>query len=90
MGCFVFLFALISPRLALIVVWLASDLLTRAFEHWYLPFIGFFILPWTTLVYALCWSSGDKVAGFEIFLVAFAFCVDVAAWFGGGRRAASR
>lgn len=90
MGCFIFLFALVSPRLALFFVWIFSDLLSRAFEDWWMPFIGFFILPWTTLVYALCWSSGDRVVGFEWFLVGFAFLIDVASWFGGGRRAASR
>ena len=90
MGCFIFLFALVSPRLALFFVWIFSDLLSRAFEDWWMPFIGFFILPWTTLVSALCWSGDDRVAGFEWFLVGFAFLIDVASWFGGGRRAAAR
>lgn len=90
MGCFIFLFALISPRLALFGVWIFSDLLSRAFDNWFVPFIGFFILPWTTLAYALCWSADNRVAGFEWFIVAFAFLVDVASWFGGGRRASQR
>lgn len=90
MGCLIFLFALISPRLALFGVWIFTDLLSRAFESWFVPFLGFFILPWTTLAYALCWSSGDRVAGFDWFIVVFAFLVDVASWFGGGRRASHR
>ena len=30
MGCFVLLFALISPRLAIILTWLFSDVMERA------------------------------------------------------------
>ena len=49
MGCFAVLLALISPRLALLFIWIFSDLLSRAFEAWYVPLLGFFLLPWTTL-----------------------------------------
>ena len=81
MGCLVFLFALISPRLALFFVWIFSDLLSRAFDDWIVPFIGFFVLPWTTLAYAVMWSSGsDEVVGFEWFIVGFAFVVDIGSY----------
>ncbi|HEU5143273.1 MAG TPA: hypothetical protein VFU04_08970 [Solirubrobacterales bacterium] len=77
---------MISPRLGLFVLWLFSDLLSRSFDSWLLPLIGFFLLPWTTLAYALLWASSDGVLGFEWFLVAFAFLVDVGAIGGGSRR----
>ena len=78
MGCFVALFALISPRLALFALLLFSDLLSRAFEDWIVPFIGFFLLPWTTLAYAVMWSVGTNgVNGFEWFLVILAFLFDL-------------
>lgn len=81
MGCFVFLFALISPRLALVFIWIFSDLLSRAFDAWLVPFIGFFLLPWTTLAYAVMWSSGsNSVNGFEWFIVIFAFFVDLGSY----------
>jgi hypothetical protein len=84
MGCFVVLFALISPRLALFFVWLFSDLLSRAYDDWWLPFLGFFLLPWTTLVYAVMWDiGGHGVDGIEWFFVALAFAVDLSSWFGG-------
>lgn len=87
MGCFVFLFALISPRLALVFIWIFSDLLSRAFDAWLVPFIGFFLLPWTTLAYAVMWSSGvDGVNGFEWFIVIFAFFVDLASYAAGNQR----
>jgi hypothetical protein len=86
MGCFVALFALISPRLALFVIFLFSDLLSRAFDSWVIPFLGFFLLPWTTLAYAAMWSVGtDRVSGFEWFIVILAFVVDLASWAGRDR-----
>ncbi|HUC00719.1 MAG TPA: hypothetical protein VMS11_12930 [Solirubrobacterales bacterium] len=91
MGCFVVLFALISPRLALFFVWLFSDMLSRAFDSWIIPFLGFFLLPWTTLAYAVMWSVGsDKVSGFEWFIVVLAFLVDLGSWAGRDRFQKSR
>ena len=85
MPCLAVLLAFISPRLAIFFVALFSDILSRAFDSWLLPFIGFFVLPWTTLVYALMWDSGSRVTGFEWFLVAFAFLLDLSSYAGGGR-----
>ena len=82
--CLVVLLAIISPRLALFFIWIFSDLLSRAFDSWVLPLIGFFVLPWTTLAYAGMWSTGtNEVTGFEWFVVGLAFVVDVASWAGG-------
>ena len=76
--CLVALFALISPRLALIALWIFSDVLSRAFDSWLLPFLGFFVLPWTTLAYAVMWDVGTHgVTGFEWFVVAVAFLGDI-------------
>jgi hypothetical protein len=86
LGCFLVLFALISPRLALVFVWLFSNLLDRAYDEWWLPLLGFFILPWTTLAYAVMWSSGtNEVTGFEWFIVGFAFIADISSWGNSGR-----
>lgn len=85
MGCLVALLALLSPRLALFCVWLFSDLLSRAFDSWLLPLAGFFLLPWTTLIYAAFWSSGNEVAGFEWFFVVLAFVIDLGSYDRGNR-----
>lgn len=84
----VLLFALISPRLALFAIFLFSDLLSRAFDGFIVPLLGFFLLPWTTLAYAVLWASSDRVSGFEWFIVVLAFLVDIGAFAGGGRRRA--
>jgi hypothetical protein len=81
MGCLVVLLAFISPRLALFAIFLFSDLLSRAFDSWFLPLLGFFLLPWTTLAYALMWAgSSNRVAGFEWFIVILAFAIDLGSY----------
>jgi hypothetical protein len=84
-GCLAILLALISPRLALFVIWLFSDLLSGAFDSWLVPLLGFFLLPWTTLAYALMWGSSDGVEGFEWFIVILAFLFDLASHAQSGR-----
>jgi hypothetical protein len=84
MPCLIALLALLSPRLALVAVWLFSDILSRAFDSWLLPLIGFFLLPWTTLAYAVMWDTGTRdVNGFEWFIVVLAFLADLASYVGG-------
>ena len=91
MGCLVVLFALISPRLAILFTWIFSGVLGRAYDDWWLPVLGFFLLPWTTLAYAWMWEAGtNEVAGFEWFLVVLAFLADLSSHFGSGRHASAR
>jgi hypothetical protein len=91
MPCLVILLALISPRLALFAVFLFSNLLSRAFDSWVVPLLGFFLLPWSTLAYALMWDAGTRtVEGFEWFIVGLAFLADLASYAGGGRRGFGR
>jgi hypothetical protein len=89
-GCFLALLALISPRLVLVLLWLFDNVLSRAFDSWLIPLIGFFVLPWTTLAYAAFWDwgPGHHVTGIEWAFVVFAFLIDVGA-VGSGRRAQS-
>ena len=79
-------------RLALFLLWIFSDLLSRAFDSWIVPFLGFFLLPWTTLTYAAFydWGSGRHVTGFEWFFVVLAFMIDLGGYAGGRRSMAAR
>lgn len=85
MACLLALLALISPRLALFFIWIFSNLLSRAFDSWFLPLLGFFLLPWTTLAYAVTWDSGHRVSGFDWFIVGLAFLFDLSSYAGGDR-----
>jgi hypothetical protein len=90
MGCIVALIALISPRLSLFFIAVFSNLLSRAFDSWFVPLLGFFLLPWTTLAYAVMWHSHDRVTGFEWFIVGLAFLFDLGAYSSGDRVRRSR
>jgi hypothetical protein len=85
MGCFIALLALVSARLALFFIAIFSDLLSNAFDSWVVPLLGFFLLPWTTLAYAVMWDSAHRVNGFEWFIVVLAFLVDLGSYAGGDR-----
>ncbi|HKO39293.1 MAG TPA: hypothetical protein VJU14_13085 [Solirubrobacterales bacterium] len=86
MACLVVLLAFVSPRLALFAIFLFSDLLSRAFDSWFVPLLGFFLLPWTTLAYAVMWSaSSNQVTGFEWFIVILAFVFDLGSYASRGR-----
>jgi hypothetical protein len=92
MGCLLALLALISPRLVLFLLWIFSNVLSRAFDSWIIPLIGFFVLPWTTLSYAAFWDwgAGHHVTGIEWVFVIFAFLIDLSSWGGGSRARAAR
>jgi hypothetical protein len=86
MGCLIFLAAMLSPRFALFLIWLFSDRFDVAFDTNIVPFVGFLVLPWTTLAWTVCYAPVRGVEGFGWFLVIFAFVVDLASW-GSGYRA---
>lgn len=67
-------------RLALLVVWLSTSLVDRAFHGgWILPLLGILILPITTLTYVLVYYLSGSVTGWGWLWVALAFLLDLAA-----------
>lgn len=91
-GCFVVALGAFAPRLALALMALFNDEISRAFDgSWALPLAGWFLLPYTTLVYVLLhWYLG-AVDGFAWAFVGLAFLMDVASYGGAAqnRRVAS-
>ncbi len=86
-GCFVLLIGAFAPRLALALMALFNNEITRAFDgSWIIPLLGWFVLPYTTLAYVLLSWWGNGVSGFDWFLVALAFFVDLASYSGGYAR----
>ena len=72
----------------LFLLWLFDDILSRAYDSWIVPLLGFFLLPWTTLAYMAFWDWGSgrhEVEGFEWFFVILAFVIDLSAYGQGSR-----
>ncbi len=80
MGCFIVVLAFIGPRIALAFTWIFTSLVSRAYDQWVVPVIGFVLLPWTTLVYAIAYAPGRGVSAFGWLLVAIALLADVNSW----------
>ena len=53
MGCIFALIAILSPRLAVFLLWVFTNYVDRAFSGWVLPLLGIVFAPWTTLMYVL-------------------------------------
>lgn len=53
MGCLFALISILSPRLGLLLLWLFTNYVDRAFAGFILPLLGLIFAPWTTLMYVL-------------------------------------
>lgn len=77
MGCLLALFAWISPRFVLALLYLFTSRLTIAFSSGWEGLIGFFLVPYTTLFYALVYQSDTGVHGFAWFIVGVGLLLDL-------------
>lgn len=90
MPCLVALFAILSPRLAILFVGIFTNRFLFAFDNWWVPTLGFFILPWTTLAWVMMFIPFTGVVEFGWFIVIFAFIIDIVTYTSSAaRRAAS-
>ena len=85
MGCLLAIFAGFFPRVALVIVWIATDLVDRAFSTWVIPLFGLIFLPFTTLVYALVWIPGVHLGNGRWIWVAIAFVIELFGYAGNAR-----
>jgi hypothetical protein len=89
-GCLLALIAAFSPRLALFLIWIFTNLVSRAFDTFIVPLLGFLLLPFTTLMYVLVYQPVTGVTGFGWLLVIVGFLIDLGAYGGVyGRRSRS-
>ncbi len=92
MCCLLVVIASGAPRLAIFLLWLFGDQMSRAYENFILPAIGFLFLPWTTLFYALAYQGnayygvGPGVSGFGWIIVGLGLVFDIASYSGGARQ----
>jgi hypothetical protein len=77
MPCFVGCLALAMPRFAIVLVVIFSDYIGRAYQTALWPFIGFLIMPLTTLAYAWAINARGSVAGFHLVVIVVAVLIDL-------------
>ena len=78
-GWFLLINLVVLPRLCILGFWWFGSTLGKAFDQSWIPIVGFFVAPWTTVGYAFMWSiSSDKVSGAEWIVVAL--CVGLDLW----------
>ena len=85
MPCLLLLLVLAFPRVVLVLMYLLSDYLTRAYHGLLIPLLGFIFLPLTTIVYAWIVNSHRPMDGTSILLIVVAVLID-AGGLGGGAR----
>ena len=86
-GCLFVLIAAFSPRLAVILMWIFTPWVDRAFGPIIWPILGLIFLPLTTLLYVILWNTGGRgVTGWEWIFVILAFFGDLASHAAAGRQ----
>lgn len=83
MPCLVALLALIAPRITIVLLVIFSNYIGHAYHTNIVPFIGFFIFPFTTLAYAFAMNANGSVSGIYLVPVIFAVLLDLGALGGG-------
>jgi hypothetical protein len=87
MPCIFLIFILFFPRLILVLMWLFSTYLQRAFHGaLLLPILGFIFLPLTTIVYAWEINSRMPLAGINLLWLLIAVIIDLGGVGGGAHR----
>lgn len=83
MCCWLMIGWTFAPRVALVLMWLVNDRISQAFGGILVPLVGFFLLPWTTLVFVLTAPGG--FGALDIVFLVIAVLADLSAYGGGYR-----
>ena len=84
-GCIVALIGMAAPRFAIFLLWLFSDRMAIAFNGFFEAFLGFLLLPFTTLFFALVYAPIGGVSGFGWLIVGFGLLLDISSYTSGAK-----
>jgi hypothetical protein len=77
MPCLLLIVVLAFPRIALLLLFLFSTYLERAYPSVLIPLLGFILLPLTTIVYAWLVNNGYPIVGLNLIWVLLAILIDL-------------
>ena len=77
MPCLMLIVVLAFPRIALVLLFLFSNYLQRAYHGLILPLVGFLFLPLTTLAYAWMANTGRPTTGVNLVVLIIAVVIDL-------------
>jgi hypothetical protein len=83
MPCLLLIIVLAFPRVFLVLMFLFSNYLERAYHNYLLPLLGFIFLPVTTIVYAWLVNTHRPIDGLNLIILIVAVLID-AGGLGGG------
>ena len=83
MPCLLLILLLAFPRIALVLLFLFSNYLQRAYHGLILPLVGFVFLPLTTLAYAWMANTGRPTTGVNLIILIIAVAIDLGGLGGG-------
>jgi hypothetical protein len=83
MPCLAVIVVLAFPRVALVMLWLFTTYLQRAYHGLLIPLIGFFFLPITTLAYAWMVNNHQAMQGGNLIILIIAVVIDLGGLSGG-------
>ena len=90
MPCLLVILVLAFPRLVLLLLFIFSNYLERAYHGLILPFLGFLFLPLTTLAYAWMVNTRQPLEGVNLLILIIAVVIDVGGLGGGEYHRRSR
>jgi hypothetical protein len=79
-GCLFALIAMLSPRFAVLLLWLFTNWVDRAFAGFVLPLLGLIFAPWTTLMYVLVDAPAGGIHAAGWILVCLGAVLDLSAY----------
>ena len=85
MCCVLAMLAFLGPRLVIFVLFLFTNYMSRAFDMFLLPFLGFLFLPWTTIAFAIARNEFGGLNGIGLLIVVLALLADIGIVGGGAR-----
>ena len=83
MPCLLLIVVVAFPRVCLVLMWLLTNYLQRAYHGLLIPLLGFIFLPLTTIAYAWMVNNNMAIAGVNLIILIVAVIIDIGGLGGG-------